>query len=155
MITVRLWLTVVRLVNEMLAKKKKVFCKPLYLISFKEGGHVQINGHCAPLKIRPDMMNRKTLISAEKLSTQWEPAFIVGMIWLVLAVSLGAYGLMWLLIERLSATRVASLFYLGPPVTMLMAWVAFGDKVRVMDMVGITVVFAGVVVTQMKTEKTN
>lgn len=101
------------------------------------------------------MMNRKTLISAEKLSTQWEPAFIVGMIWLVLAVSLGAYGLMWLLIERLSATRVASLFYLGPPVTMLMAWVAFGDKVRVMDMVGITVVFAGVVVTQMKTEKTN
>jgi drug/metabolite transporter (DMT)-like permease len=75
------------------------------------------------------------------------------MLWLILAVSLGAYGLMWLLIERMDATRVASLFYLGPPVTMLMAWIAFGDVLQVMDIVGLAVVFAGVWVTQTNLSK--
>ncbi len=87
-------------------------------------------------------------IFIEKLSTQWEPEFIYTMIWLILAVSLGAYALMWLLIERIDATRVASLFYLGPPVTMFMAWVAFGDKVQIMDIAGLTLVFVGVLLSQ-------
>ncbi len=91
-------------------------------------------------------------IFIEKLSTQWKPEFIYAMIWLVLAVSLGAYGLMWLLIERINATRVAGLFYLGPPVTMFMAWIAFGDQIRVMDVVGLVVVFAGVSLTLFKPE---
>ncbi|NBC08091.1 MAG: EamA family transporter [Bacteroidetes bacterium] len=89
-------------------------------------------------------------VFSEQLSTQWEPVFVYAMVWLVLAVSLGAYGLMWRLIKRINATRVASLFYLGPPVTMLMAWVAFGDKVQVMDVVGLAVVFTGVVLTQFR-----
>ncbi len=89
-------------------------------------------------------------IGFEKLATQWEPAFIYAMAWLAFAVSLGAYALMWRLIERINATRVASLFYLGPPVTMFMAWIAFGDQVKVMDAVGIMVVFAGVGLAQLK-----
>lgn len=92
-------------------------------------------------------------IFIEKLATRWEPEFIYTMMWLILAVSLGAYALMWLLIERLDATRVASLFFLGPPVTMLMAWMVFGDKVRIMDMVGLAVVFTGVCFTQVKVKK--
>ena len=84
----------------------------------------------------------------ENLSTQWEPEFIYTMGWLILAVSLGAYSLMWLLIERIDATRVASLFYLGPPVTMFMAWIAFGDNVMAMDIVGLIIVFVGVLLSQ-------
>ncbi|MCF8231887.1 MAG: DMT family transporter [Bacteroidales bacterium] len=87
-------------------------------------------------------------VFVENLSTQWEPEFIYTMIWLVVAVSLGAYSLMWLLIERLDATRVASFFYLGPPVTMVMAWIAFGDIVQTMDIIGLSVVFVGVFLTQ-------
>lgn len=83
-------------------------------------------------------------ILLEDLATQWEPGFIYSMIWLVLVVSLGAYALMWLLIERIDATRVASLFYLGPPVTMVMAWVAFGDTLTLSDVVGLLVVVLGV-----------
>ncbi|WP_162418544.1 DMT family transporter [Cyclobacterium roseum] len=89
-------------------------------------------------------------IFIEKLATQWEAEFIYAMIWLTLAVSLGAYVLLWLLIERIEATRVASLFYLGPPVTMFMAWLAFGDKIQPMDMVGLAVVFMGVYLSQLK-----
>lgn len=90
-------------------------------------------------------------ICIERLATQWEPEFIYTLTWLVLAVSLGAYALMWLLIERIEATRVASLFYLGPPVTMLMAWLAFGEQVLITDLAGLALVFSGVVLTQRNT----
>ena len=86
----------------------------------------------------------------EGFAAQWETPFIYTMAWLILAVSLGGYGLMWLLIQRMEATRVASLFYLGPPVTMLMAWIAFGDTLRGTDIVGLLVVFMGVLLTQLK-----
>jgi len=89
----------------------------------------------------------------EQLYTEWEPIFITTMAWLILPVSLGAYSLMWLLIERLDATKVASLFYLGPPVTMIMAWVAFGDTVSAMDIAGLAIVFVGVVLTQFNNQK--
>lgn len=92
-------------------------------------------------------------ICVEQLYTEWEPVFIYTLSWLILAVSLGAYALMWLLIERIRATQVASLFYLGPPVTMLMAWIAFGDTVRMMDIAGLVIVFAGVLLTQFSNQK--
>lgn len=86
-------------------------------------------------------------VFVEDLAAEWVPEFTYAMIWLVLAVSLGAYILMWRLIERLDATRVASLFYLGPPVTMFMAWLAFGDNLRIMDVVGIAIVLIGILMT--------
>lgn len=89
-------------------------------------------------------------IALEQLQTEWNPRFISTMLWLIFGVSLGAYALMWLLIERMEATRVASLFYFGPPVTMLMAWIAFGDTLTLMDIIGLIVIFAGVLLTQKK-----
>lgn len=86
----------------------------------------------------------------EQLSVAWNPVFVSVLVWLVLGVSLGAYILMWKLIDRMDATKVASLFYLGPPVTMLMAWVAFGDTVQLMDLVGMALVFVGVLLTYMR-----
>ncbi|MFP4160087.1 MAG: DMT family transporter [Desulfobacterales bacterium] len=87
-------------------------------------------------------------IALEGLATRWEPVFMSAMLWLILGVSLAAYALMWLLLSRLDATRVASLFYLGPPVTMIMAWVAFSDTLQPADVIGLIIVAAGVVVVQ-------
>lgn len=92
-------------------------------------------------------------IYIENLETQWPVEFIFTMLWLIFAVSLGAYAFMWMLIKRMDATRVASLFFLGPPVTMLMAWIAFGDKLQPTDIVGLVVVFIGVLLTQLKFKK--
>jgi len=82
--------------------------------------------------------------AAEGMATEWAIPFVATMAWLVLAVSLGAYGAMWRLLARQEATRVASLFYLSPPVTMLMAWIAFGDPVNTTDLIGLAVAGAGV-----------
>ncbi len=83
-------------------------------------------------------------IFMEKFHVRWEMEFIYIMLWVIFAVSLSAYALMWLLIERMDTTRVASLFYFGPPVTMFMAWLAFDDKLLLTDVVGLVVVMAGV-----------
>jgi drug/metabolite transporter (DMT)-like permease len=89
----------------------------------------------------------------ETLDTRWVPEFIYAMGWLIIGVSFGAYAVMWLLIERMDATRVASLFYFGPPVTMLMAWMAFGDTLTITDIIGLAIVFTGIVLTQIKPKK--
>lgn len=86
----------------------------------------------------------------EGFATRIDGAFFLGMAWLVVAVSLGSYALMWILVKRLDATRVASLFYLGPPITMLMAWIAFGDRTITTDWVGLVVVAIGVALSQNK-----
>lgn len=87
-------------------------------------------------------------IAIEGLETQWNTAFVGTLAWLTLAVSLVAYGLMWVLLARLDATRVASLFYLGPPTTMIMAWVTLGETPQLMDGLGMLVVSLGVLVVQ-------
>lgn len=84
----------------------------------------------------------------EGLATDWTPTFVAAMAWLILAVSVGAYGLMWQLLRRMDATRVASLFYLGPPVTAVMAWLAFGDAPALADWLGMAVVCAGIALVQ-------
>jgi drug/metabolite transporter (DMT)-like permease len=88
-------------------------------------------------------------IFMEGLDTKVDLPFVLTMIWLVLGVSLGAYGLMWSLIARLDANRVASLFYLGPPVTMFMAWAIFGDTLAHWDLLGLLVVVIGVAIANL------
>jgi len=80
----------------------------------------------------------------EGFAVEWTAPFIGTMAWLIVAVSLGAYWTMWRLLERDEATRIASLFYLSPPVTMLMAWLAFGDGLILTDVLGLVVAGAGV-----------
>lgn len=81
----------------------------------------------------------------ESFYTEWTLPFIATMSWLILVVSLGAYWSMWRLLVRHDATRVASLFYLSPPVTMLMAWAAFGDRLILTDVIGLAVAGLGVI----------
>ncbi len=47
------------------------------------------------------------------------------MAWSVLALSLGGSSLLYMLIQRGTATAVTSLLYLVPPCTAVMAWLLF------------------------------
>ena len=42
---------------------------------------------------------------------------MLAVLWLALIVSLAAYGLMFVLLRRTEATKVAALTYLAPPTT--------------------------------------
>ena len=60
----------------------------------------------------------------EEFRIEWTPDFIFALGWLVLVLSLGAISLLNLLIRGGSAVNVASLFYLTPLSTALIAWAA-------------------------------
>jgi drug/metabolite transporter (DMT)-like permease len=80
----------------------------------------------------------------ETMRVQWTAPFIFTMIWLVLVLSLGAISLLNLLIRRGEASRVASLFYLVPPVTSLMAFFFFGEKLGGTALAGMLLTVTGV-----------
>src|SRR3984885_2417280 len=74
----------------------------------------------------------------------WTPEFLFALCWLVVVLSFGAIWLLYFLISRAAATRVVSLFYLTPPVTALMAWALFNDRLAVEALVGMVFCVVGV-----------
>jgi drug/metabolite transporter (DMT)-like permease len=63
----------------------------------------------------------------ESAPFEWHPELIGALAWSVLALTLGGSSLLYLLIQRGAATQVASLMYLVPPCTALLAWWLFGE----------------------------
>ncbi|WLH60536.1 DMT family transporter [Pseudomonas sp. FP2300] len=53
--------------------------------------------------------------------------FALSVVWTAGLSTMGGYGLYWLCLRRATATRVASVLYLSPPVTMLWAWAMFNE----------------------------
>jgi drug/metabolite transporter (DMT)-like permease len=75
---------------------------------------------------------------------QWTPEFLFALFWLVFVLSFGAIWLLYFLIRRSAATRVVSLFYLTPPLTALMAWFLFDERLAPLALVGMAVCVIGV-----------
>ena len=57
---------------------------------------------------------------------------------------IGAISLLYILIRKGAATRVASFFYLVPPVTALMAYFIFGETLSLTAMAGMALAAIGV-----------
>ena len=64
----------------------------------------------------------------EPEAMRWNAHLWLAMAWSVLVMTLGA-SVMYVVIQRGTATAVTSLLYLVPPCTALMAWLGFGEAV--------------------------
>ncbi|MCE0464180.1 MULTISPECIES: DMT family transporter [Pseudomonas] len=53
--------------------------------------------------------------------------FALSVLWTAGLSTIGGYGLYWMCLRRATATRVTSLLYLSPPITMLWAWAMFDE----------------------------
>ena len=80
----------------------------------------------------------------ETLQIHWTGDFVFALGWLVLVLSIGAISLLNLLIRSGSAVNVASLFYLTPPATALIAWAMFGETLSTLALAGMAVAVSGV-----------
>lgn len=80
----------------------------------------------------------------ESDSIQWNLASGGAMAWSVLALSLGGSSLLYLLIQRGTATAVTSLLYLVPPCTAVMAWLLFSEPITALTLAGIATTAVGV-----------
>ena len=74
----------------------------------------------------------------------WTADLLIAMGWLVLVLSIGAVGLLMALIKRGEAARVASLFYLVPPCTTVVAWLMFDETFGWIALTGMAVTVGAV-----------
>ncbi len=75
---------------------------------------------------------------------QWTPPFIAALLWLVFGLSLSAILLLMLMIREGESTKVAAYFYLTPPVTALLAWFLFDERLTAWGMAGVGLTAYGV-----------
>lgn len=79
---------------------------------------------------------------------EWTVPLIGALLWSVLAMSIGAISLLFILIRRGpargAATQVAGLMYLTPAVTALMAWVLFDERITPVMVAGMIATALGV-----------
>ncbi|MBV8400637.1 MAG: EamA family transporter [Acetobacteraceae bacterium] len=72
------------------------------------------------------------------------PPLWAALAWSVFGLSVGAISLLLVLIKRGAVARVASLFYLTPAVTALMAFVVVGERLSAIQVVGMGIGAVGV-----------
>jgi len=80
----------------------------------------------------------------EKNVVHWTTEFVLALAWLVVVLSIGSIGLLYWLIRHHAATSVASLFYLVPAVTALMAFALFGERLDAVAIAGMAACAAAV-----------
>jgi drug/metabolite transporter (DMT)-like permease len=80
----------------------------------------------------------------ESMAVNWTGEFVFALLWLVIVLSVGAISLLFILIRRGIASKVASLFYLVPPVTAIIAYLVFGETLSVLALIGMGVSVFGV-----------
>jgi drug/metabolite transporter (DMT)-like permease len=75
---------------------------------------------------------------------RWTGELVFAMAWLVLVLSIGAISLLTLLIRRGATTKVASLFYLVPPFTAVIAFLIFDERLGALGIAGFALAVIGV-----------
>ena len=84
------------------------------------------------------------LAALEPEGMQWNGQLMGAMAWSVLGLTLGGSSLLYLLIQRGAAATVASLMYLVPPTTALIAWMLFDEQITAITLLGTAITAVGV-----------
>ena len=69
---------------------------------------------------------------------------VFALAWLVLVLSVGAIFLLMVMIRDGEMSKVASVFYLVPGVTAVMAWALFGERLDLVQIAGLVITTVGV-----------
>lgn len=85
--------------------------------------------------------------TTETMQINWTGDFIFALAWLVIILSIGAVMLLMILIKQGESTKVASFFYLVPPMTALQAYLLFDETLGLSALIGFVVVCLGIALT--------
>ena len=110
--------------------------------------------HCAAMDLRSGavvqfsaalIVTLPLALLAESFSAvHWTGSFQFALGWQVLVLSVGAITLLYRLIRLGTAATVASLFYLVPPTTAILAFMLFGETLSPLALVGMGLTVLGV-----------
>lgn len=82
--------------------------------------------------------------STGKATPPLTPGFWGAVTWVAVLSTIGGYGFYWWNLKLGSITRVSSLLYLTPPVTMIWSFLMFGDKIGFLTIGGMLLCLLGV-----------
>ena len=112
---------------------QKKFCTGMDL---RTGAFIQFSATaCAMLALSFAFENQRI---------NWTPQFMFALGWLAVVLSIGAISLLYFMISRGAASKVASLFFLTPSVTAIMAWLLFDEVMPWQSIVGLLLCAGGV-----------
>jgi drug/metabolite transporter (DMT)-like permease len=86
----------------------------------------------------------------EGFDVQWTAPLILSSAWLSIVNSIGAISLLYIMMRKGEASKVASLFYLIPSVTAIMGFLVLGEKLSDIALIGFLVTASGVYITTKK-----
>ena len=84
------------------------------------------------------------MLMFEEPYISFTPSFILSMGWQIVLVSFGAFTILMYLISVGSASRTATMFFLVPPVSAVMAWLVVDEVLTIMDIAGLVIATTGV-----------
>ena len=80
----------------------------------------------------------------------FDKRFILSMGWQIIMVSFGAYAILMYLIKTGTASKTSNLFFLIPPTTAVMAYLALGEDLYLIDIIGLFICTFGVYIATRK-----
>ncbi|HHS82185.1 MAG TPA: DMT family transporter, partial [Devosia sp.] len=80
----------------------------------------------------------------ESFYFEWTGELVFAFVWLVVVLSIISIFLLMILIRRGSVAQVASLFYLVPPSTAVIAYFLFGERLLPIQLLGMVLCAIGV-----------
>ncbi len=86
----------------------------------------------------------------ETMQVNWTGEFLFALFWLIFVPSFGGISLLMWMIKQGAASKVASLFYLVPPLTAIEAYFLFDETLGLAALFGMVVVCIGVALTVRK-----
>ncbi|MDP4594315.1 MAG: DMT family transporter [Beijerinckiaceae bacterium] len=98
---------------------------------------------CAPLAI-----------FLEDFRHEWTVDFVLALGWLVVVLSIGTISALYVMIRRGAASKVASLFFLVPPMTALLAYFLFGETLGLTAFAGMVLIAVAVAMVTITPGKT-
>ena len=110
--------------------------------------HIDVRAGLLPQYIAAAVVSGLWAWMFETRVVNWTPELIGALAWLVGVLSIGAISLFLLLLRENAAWRTSALFYLIPPVTAATAWIMFGEKMSLIQLLGMTLVMAAVFVVR-------
>lgn len=83
-------------------------------------------------------------LAFETMVIEWNGEVVFALVWLTVVLSIGAIFLMMILIRQGAVSKVASLMYLTPGVTAVMAYLLFGETLTPIQLAGLLLAGVGV-----------
>jgi drug/metabolite transporter (DMT)-like permease len=87
-------------------------------------------------------------LTFETMQVNWTNQFVFALAWMSIVVSIGALSLLYLLIRHGAVIQVASLFYLVPVSTAVIAYFVYNEAIDGVAMLGILIIALGIMLVQ-------